>query len=101
MNRLDGKVALVSGAARGIGAEIAGRPEWLADALEKLSRGADAIDNPEAERNPATAHMFIVNPLHAHAVDGLFSTHPPMAERVRRLRAMAGQALSSQNGPWG
>lgn len=84
-----------------IGAEIAGHPEWLADALEKLSRGADAIDNPEAERNPATAHMFIVNPLHAHAVDGLFSTHPPMAERVRRLRVMAGQAPMSQSGPWG
>ncbi len=78
------------------GAEICGRPLWLASALERIQEGASRIDNESAERNPATAHMFIVNPLHAHAVDGLFSTHPPTRERVRRLRAMAGQAT-----PWG
>ena len=73
-----------------IGAEICGRPLWLANALEKLQHGASAIDNEAAERNPATAHMFIINPLHAHAADSLFSTHPNTVNRVRRLREMAG-----------
>ncbi|NBX66633.1 MAG: zinc metalloprotease HtpX [Proteobacteria bacterium] len=73
-----------------VGAEICGRPHWLADALEKIAGNAHAIDNHTAERNPATAHMFIINPLHLHAVDGLFATHPSTVERVRRLRAMAG-----------
>ena len=55
-----------------------------------------------AENNPATAHLFIVNPLHAHAVDGLFSTHPSTANRVARLRQMAGQPVAAgQRGPWG
>ena len=79
-----------------IGAEICGRPLWLAAALEKIDALAKGIDNHAAERNPASAHMFIINPLHAHAVDGLFSTHPNTANRVRALRAMAGVA-----GPWG
>ncbi|MBC6440528.1 MAG: zinc metalloprotease HtpX [Rhodospirillales bacterium] len=78
-----------------IGAEICGRPLWLASALEKIDRGARGIDNERAEANPATAHMFIINPLHAHKIDGLFSTHPKTAERIRRLCAMAGQS-----GPW-
>ena len=79
-----------------IGAAIAGKPLWLAAALEKLHYTAKRIDNPAAEANPATAHLFIVNPLHAHAVDGLFSTHPSIENRVQRLREMAGVA-----GPWG
>ncbi|MBM3509201.1 MAG: zinc metalloprotease HtpX [Alphaproteobacteria bacterium] len=79
-----------------IGAAIAGKPLWLAAALEKLHYAAKRIDNPAAEANPTTAHLFIVNPLHAHAVDGLFSTHPSIENRMRRLRAMAGVA-----GPWG
>jgi heat shock protein HtpX len=79
-----------------IGAEICGRPLWLATALEKIDAMARRIDNVAAERSPATAHMFIINPLHAHAVDGLFSTHPATARRVRALREMAGAA-----GPWG
>ncbi len=79
-----------------IGAEICGHPLWLASALEKLESGAKQIDNHEAEANPATAHIFIVNPLHAHSVDGLFSTHPRTANRVARLREMAGVG-----GPWG
>ena len=78
------------------GAEICGRPLWLASALEKLERGASRIDNPAAEANPATAHLFIVNPLHARLGNRLFSSHPRTAERVRRLREMAGVA-----GPWG
>ena len=84
-----------------IGAEICGHPDWLADALYKMATGAQAIDNPEAENNPATAHMFIVNPLHAHKIDGLFSTHPPIGERIRRLREMAGQPPTESRGPWG
>ena len=79
-----------------IGAEICGHPLWLASALERIQAGAEAIDNEAAEEHPATAHMFIINPLHAHAVDGLFSTHPATENRVRRLREMAGAA-----GPWG
>jgi heat shock protein HtpX len=71
-----------------VGAEICGRPEWLASALEKIAMKAKVIDNHTAERNPATAHMFIINPLHVHTIDGLFSTHPKTEERVRRLREM-------------
>jgi heat shock protein HtpX len=84
-----------------IGAEICGRPLWLASALEKLQMGAERIDNVDAERNPATAHLFIVNPLHARSVDSLFSTHPNMGERVRRLRAMAGEGAAPRRNPWG
>jgi len=78
------------------GAEICGQPLWLASALEKMDHAARRIDNRAAEANPASAHVYIINPLHAHKVDGLFSTHPATAERIRRLRAMAGAA-----GPWG
>ncbi len=79
-----------------IGAEICGHPLWLALALERIHAGAGAIDFDPAEEHPATAHMFIINPLHAHAADGLFSTHPSTENRVRRLREMAGAT-----GPWG
>ena len=72
-----------------LGAEICGDPLALASALERLERGAAGIDNHAAERNPATAHLFIVNPLHAHAADKLFSTHPATANRVRALQEMA------------
>lgn len=78
-----------------IGAEICGHPLWLASALERIQTAAEAIDNQAAERHPGTAHMFIINPLHAHAVDGLFSTHPATRNRVRRLREMAGRVS-----PW-
>jgi heat shock protein HtpX len=71
-----------------VGAEICGKPEWLADALAKIALKAKVIDNHAAEKNPSTAHMFIINPLHVHAIDGLFSTHPKTEERIRRLRAM-------------
>ncbi len=83
-----------------VGAEICGRPLWLASALEKIERMAQGIDNQRAEGNPATAHMFIINPLHAHAVDGLFRTHPKTAERIARLRALAGEGGGGR-GPWG
>lgn len=71
-----------------IGAEICGRPDWLASALQKIAGAAQRIDNHAAERNPASAHMFIINPLHAHRHDRLFSTHPSTANRVAALRAM-------------
>lgn len=84
-----------------IGAEISGRPLWLASALEKIEAFSKRIDYGAAERNPATAHMFIINPLHAHAVDSLFSTHPSTANRVAALRRMAGMAQGQGRGPWG
>jgi len=94
-----------------VGAEIAGRPDWLASALAKISGAAARIDNHAAERNPATAHMFIINPLHAHAADSLFSTHPATQNRIAALMAQAeGMGLSASparaeapppSGPWG
>lgn len=68
------------------GAEICGKPLALANALAKLQNGARAI--PMAEQRPATAHMFIVNPLTGRNLASLFSTHPPMEERIARLKAM-------------
>ncbi|SFL17738.1 heat shock protein HtpX [Loktanella salsilacus] len=97
-----------------IGAEICGNPMWLASALERIQQGATQIDNPAAERNPAMAHMFIINPLHAHRRDKLFSTHPATENRVAALRAMVGTPAARpapvssvplvrkkrQSGPW-
>lgn len=76
------------------GAEICGHPLWLASALGKIQAGASRIENQAAEAAPATAHMFIVNPLHAHARDNLFATHPATENRIAALREMA-------NGPNG
>jgi heat shock protein HtpX len=69
------------------GASICGNPMSLANALLKLERGNQAI--PMEAAKPATAHMFIVNPLHGGGLMTLFSTHPPIAERVKRLNEMA------------
>jgi heat shock protein HtpX len=82
-----------------MGAEISGRPLWLASALQKIDRVAAVTDNPEAEAHPATAHMFIINPLHGGGLSGLFSSHPSTQERIARLRAMAAQAPVPA-GPW-
>jgi heat shock protein HtpX len=71
------------------GAEISGQPLWLASALAKISGLAARIDMNSAERNPGSAHMFIVNPLHAHAHDKLFSTHPSTENRIRELEKLA------------
>ena len=79
-----------------IGAEICGNPLWLASALKSIQGFANRIDNDSAERNPSTAHMFIINPLHAHAHDKLFSTHPSTANRVAALEAMVGQVRPIQ-----
>ncbi len=73
-----------------VGAELCGRPLGLASALEKIATGAARIDNRQAERNPATAPLFITNPLRARGMNYLFIVNPPTAERVRRRRAMAG-----------
>ena len=88
-------------AADRMGAEICGHPLWLASALEKIERAAKGIDNDVAEANPATAHMFIINPLHARRVDSLFSTHPNTASRIAKLREMAGAGSVRQARPWG
>ena len=71
------------------GAEISGRPLWLASALEKIAGAAHQIPNMVAERNPASAHLFIVNPLSGARMDNLFSTHPSLENRVARLVAMS------------
>ncbi|MEK7414862.1 MAG: zinc metalloprotease HtpX [Planctomycetota bacterium] len=68
------------------GARLAGTPQGLATALEKLHLATKEYPLPNA--NPATAHLFIVNPLTASGIARLFSTHPPVEERVRRLRSM-------------
>jgi heat shock protein HtpX len=73
-----------------LGAEICGNPLWLAAALRRIEGLAARTLNPAAERNPAVAHMFIINPLHAHAHDRLFATHPSTANRVKALEAMVG-----------
>lgn len=74
-----------------VGAEICGDPRWLASALMKLEHYAHGRVNQAAEANPATAHMFIINPLSGQRMDNLFSTHPATANRVAALEAMAAQ----------
>jgi heat shock protein HtpX len=86
-----------------IGAEICRQPLWLASALAKIQRAASRIDMNSAERNPASAHMFIINPLHAHARDKLFSTHPATENRIAKLEEMAGRSMAGpapRAGPW-
>ncbi|MFN3641546.1 MAG: zinc metalloprotease HtpX [Gemmobacter sp.] len=93
------------------GAEISGDPLALAAALRRIEGLAQRIDNHAAERNPATAHMFIINPLHAHSHDRLFATHPNTANRIAALEAMAasvrrssvprsGRPARGPSGPW-
>jgi heat shock protein HtpX len=67
------------------GAKISGKPYGLASALDKLSQASKAIP---MDANPSTAHMFIVNPLTGRSLMNLFSTHPPIEERIARLRSM-------------
>ncbi len=71
------------------GARISGRPLALASALAKIEALARRAPNPHAERNPASAHLFIVNPLAGHGVDSLFRSHPPTEARIARLEALA------------
>ncbi|TVQ57662.1 MAG: zinc metalloprotease HtpX [Rhodobacteraceae bacterium] len=72
-----------------MGAEICGQPLWLASALGKISGRAAQVEMESAERNPASAHLFIVNPLAGRRFDNLFATHPSTENRVAALRAMA------------
>jgi heat shock protein HtpX len=94
------------------GAEICGNPLWLASALRKISARAGRIVNEDAERNPATAHMFIINPLNGQRMDSLFSTHPATENRIAALEAMVSEfapaaararpsADARRTGPWG
>jgi heat shock protein HtpX len=92
------------------GAEISGQPMALASALAKISGHAAQTMNVAAERNPAMAHMYIVNPLHGMGTDDLFATHPAVENRIAQLRQIAGEMGGSRPmasvaettaGPWG
>ncbi|ANP46175.1 zinc metalloprotease HtpX [Candidatus Viadribacter manganicus] len=88
-----------------IGAEIGGEPEALASALQKIEGYARQRVNMDAERNPAMAHLFIINPLAGKGADNLFSTHPNTQNRIAQLMDIArrfGRATTPpQSGPWG
>jgi heat shock protein HtpX len=89
-----------------MGAEIAGQPLWLASALERIEQSAHRVVNQDAERNPATAHMFIINPLAGQGMDNLFATHPSTGNRIARLQSMAREMYGAaqeapRRGPWG
>lgn len=71
------------------GAEICGNPLWLASALKKITQETQNIVNKEAENNPATTHIFIINPLSNQKLDDLFSTHPSTENRIAALYKMA------------
>jgi heat shock protein HtpX len=105
-------------AADALGARISGAPDALASALARISNAASMIENEAAERAPATAHLFIVNPLTHRSVDNLFSTHPSTENRIAALQRLAremgtgqsrgmrqtgvGESSSSASqGPWG
>ena len=102
------------------GAEISGDPRGLAAALAKISNSAAQIQNADAERSPATAHMFIINPLSGQRMDNLFSTHPATKNRIAKLLEMegsisldrpdatrastppaVGRSQPARRGPWG
>jgi heat shock protein HtpX len=72
-----------------MGAMLCGNPLWLASALVKIHNAVQRTPNWQAERVPAAAHVFIVNPLTGHGVDNLFSTHPNVENRIRALKELA------------
>ena len=78
-------------AADNLGARICGNPMWLASALSRIENAAHQVPNYEAERNPATAHMFIINPLSGQGMDNLFATHPSTANRIAALQQLAAE----------
>jgi heat shock protein HtpX len=102
-------------AADRLGAQISGQPESLASALGKIERIAHAVPNEPAEHNPATAHLFIINPLSGARMDSLFSTHPATENRIAALMELARAMGTSRfaaapanartqrapRGPWG
>jgi len=101
-------------AADEMGARICGQPMWLASALAKIENFAHQVPNEDAERAPATAHMFIINPLSGQGMDNLFATHPSTANRIAALQQLSMQfgggyapstpprpaAPTSARGPW-
>jgi heat shock protein HtpX len=98
-----------------MGAQICGEPMWLASALMRIEDGVHHVPNMDAERSPATAHMFIINPLSGQGMDNLFSTHPSTRNRVDALQRFAAETGARSNvtastataaprgpsGPWG
>jgi heat shock protein HtpX len=93
-----------------MGAEISGNPQGLASALNKIAGAASRIENHAAEANPATAHLFIVNPLSGARMDNLFATHPATENRIAELMKLsAGRSQPRRDldqpqnarGPWG
>jgi heat shock protein HtpX len=82
-----------------IGAQICGRPLSLASALAKIANGVAHIPNPDAESHPATASLFIINPLSGHGMDNLFSTHPATENRIAALQALAREMGPGPAGP--
>jgi heat shock protein HtpX len=88
-------------AADDLGARISGRPDTLAAALAKISNAAQMMENPTAERNPATAHLFIVNPLTHRGMDNLFATHPSTENRIAALQRLAPEIMGAQMGRGG
>jgi heat shock protein HtpX len=97
-------------AADRMGAEISGNPQGLASALNKIAGAASHIENHAAEANPATAHLFIINPLSGARMDNLFATHPATENRIAELMKLsAGRSQPqrdfstslSTRGPWG
>jgi heat shock protein HtpX len=100
-----------------LGGQIVGRPRWLASALAKISNAAQWIPNEPAEANPASAHLFIVNPLSGARMDNLFSTHPATENRIAALEELAREMgdqgaadhvsasgagpRAARRGPWG
>jgi heat shock protein HtpX len=91
------------------GAEISGRPLALASALARIESAAHQIENPVAEQHPATAHLFIINPLSGARMDNLFATHPATENRIAALQNIASRMGQSPaavaeprpSGPWG
>jgi heat shock protein HtpX len=99
-------------AADRLGAHICGEPRWLASALARIARIVRSVPNEAAEANPASAHLFIINPLTGSGIDNLFATHPATENRIAALEALAAEWQSSRgaspiprvavsSGPWG
>jgi heat shock protein HtpX len=87
-------------AADNLGGRIAGEPMWLASALMKIENAAHQIPNMDAEHNPATAHLFIVNPLSGHGMDNLFATHPSTENRIAALQRLSAELDARGATPW-
>jgi heat shock protein HtpX len=87
-------------AADNMGARISGEPAWLASALAKIDNAAHQIENMPAEQHPATAHLFIINPLSGARMDNLFATHPATENRIAALEQLANEMGPGRRGGW-